>query len=125
MGALALMPLQSLSSEFQWVFYQAGFILGVPAALALLILPQLGVHQNIRRAKASHLSAVNQAVAAEDQQDYGQMETLLAYRDRIRSISTWPMDTRIFSRAMLYVVVPPLAWVGPAFVEKGLDQFFN
>ncbi len=27
-------------------------------------------------------------------------------------------------RAMLYLVVPPLAWVGAAIVERGVEQFF-
>ena len=52
------------------------------------------------------------------------VESLLSHRDRVAQAPEWSTDTRGFSRAAFYLIVPPLAWVGAAIVEKGVDQFF-
>jgi len=122
MGAMAMMPLQSFSSDFNWEYYQAGFAFGIPAALAFLILPQLGAHRNIRRAKQQKLRELEGQITATRVQDIGILEPLLAHRDRIEDLPEWPIDTRTLSRAVLYLIVPPLAWVGAAIVERGVEQ---
>jgi hypothetical protein len=124
MGALAMMPLQSFSSEFHWEFYRVGFAFGIPAAVAFLILPQLGAHRNIRRCKAQKLRELQGRIGAADGTDIAALEALLAHRDRIAELPEWPIDTRAFSRTVFYLVVPPLAWVGAAIVERGVDQLF-
>jgi len=124
MGALAMMPLQSFSSDFHWEFYRVGFAFGIPAALAFLILPQLGAHRNIRRCKAQKLRELQGRIGAADGNDVAALEALLAHRDRISELPEWPIDTRAFSRTVFYLVVPPLAWVGAAIVERGVDQLF-
>jgi len=124
MGAMAMMPLQSVSSEFQWEYYRAGFVFGIPAAIAFLVLPQLGVHRNIRRCKQLRQVELNQQIHQTDLADVAALEPLLAHRQRIDEMPEWPMDTRALSRVVLYLIVPPLAWVGAAIVEKGVDQLF-
>lgn len=124
MGTLALMPIQSLSSPFRFEFYAAGFAVGIPAAVALFVVPQWGARQALRRVKAATLAAVNEDLARCDRADRVVFETLLAHRDRVLDTREWPVDPRVFSRAMLYLVVPPLAWVGAAIVERGVDQLF-
>jgi hypothetical protein len=49
------------------------------------------------------------------------LETLLAHRDRLRGARTRPLGTRLLSRALLYLVFPPLAWAGAALVEQALE----
>ncbi len=124
MGAMALTPLQSLSSDFDIEFYRVAFLVGIVSSLIFLILPQLGVHQQVRRAKRARLQRLQEEIEASDPNQYSIMESLLAHRDRLQKAPTWPTDTRGFSRAIFYLVVPPLAWVGAAIVEKGVDQFF-
>ncbi len=124
MGALALMPIQSLSTPFHIEFYINGFVVGIPAAIALFILPQWGVRRAMRRIKERYGENVKERIAAVGSSDPMALETLLAHRDRIAATREWPVDHRVFSRAMLYLVVPPLAWVGAAIVERGVDQLF-
>jgi hypothetical protein len=124
MGALALMPLQTMSTEFRWVFFEQGFVVGIPAALVLLLAPQFGVHRNIKALKIVRLNTLQNYIDAVDRDDIVALEPLLAHRERIDELSAWPIDTKVLRRALLYLVVPPLAWVGAAIVERGMDQFF-
>ncbi len=124
MGALALMPIQSLSTPFRIEFYINGFVVGIPAAIALFVMPQWGLRKAIRQAKSRALERLHGHIAAVDSDEPQALETLLAHRDRIVDTREWPVDHRVFSRAMLYLVVPPLAWVGAAIVERGVDQLF-
>lgn len=124
MGVMALTPLQSLSSEFILADYRVAFAAGIAASLLLLIVPQLGIHQQARRSKQMRLQRLQTEIDAADPQAYATMETLLAHRDRLQLAPTWPTDTKGFGRAIFYLVVPPLAWVGAAFVERGIDQLF-
>ena len=121
MGALALMPLQSLSSTFQWVYYRPGLVVGIPMAILLLLLPLLGIRAATARSKANELDAVNREVAAYNGDRVG-LELLLAHRDRIATLSPWPLDMRLLSRALFYLVIPPAAWVGAALVERLVEQ---
>ena len=124
MGALALVPLQSVSTEFEWAHYRTAFAVGIPAGIVFLVLPMLGARRNIATAKQAALLAAESGVAAADRGDAARLELLLSHRDRIQDTSTWPIDTRLVSRALLYLVVPPLAWVGAAIVERGVEQVF-
>ena len=54
-----------------------------------------------------------------------QIELLMQHRDRIQHMSAWPIDFSIASRLILYIVIPPLAWLGAAIVEVGLDKFLS
>ena len=121
MGALALMPLQSLSSTFQWVYYRPGLVVGIPMAILLLLLPLLGIRAATARSKAVELRAVNQEVTEYDGDRVG-LELLLAHRERIAALSPWPLDMRLLSRALFYLVIPPAAWVGAALVERLVEQ---
>ena len=122
MGALALMPLQSINSKLQWEQFEAGFAVGIPASIALLILPQLGVRRNVRARKRERLQSLQLEIDAIPPGNTIALETLLAHRDRISDVQEWPIDTKVLSRAVLYLIVPPLAWVGAAIVERGVDQ---
>lgn len=124
MGALALMPIQSLSSDFDWAYYESGFIVGITAAIVFLLLPMSGIHRSVRSAKAERLLEINNAVDVADRDDLRALESILAYRDRIQQASEWPMETKVLRRAVAYLVIPPLAWVGAALVEMGVDRFF-
>ncbi len=124
MGILALSPLQSLSSDFRWEYYEAAFAIGIPGAIALFFLPMLGVRQAVRRAKQERLAEVDSQLKALSTGDLSEVNTLLDYRSHLKEVPEWPVDTRLISRVLLYLIVPPLAWVGAAIVERGVDQFF-
>ena len=43
-------------------------------------------------------------------------------RERLKRLATWPIDVSAMQRALLHFVIPPLAWMGAALVEMGLEQ---
>jgi hypothetical protein len=125
MGALAFLPLQSLDAEFRWYNYEAGLIIGVLAVIAFLSLPMWGVHRNIQKVQASRLLEIESALDSCDRGNIEALEKLLAHRDRIQSMPSWPLDFRLLSRAAFYLVIPPLAWTGAALVENLVGQFIQ
>jgi len=69
-----------------------------------------------------------QAIAAADR-DLGPdplryLGDLLRRRDTIENAREWPLDTTALSRIAIYFIIPPIAWVGAAFVEQLVTQWF-
>ena len=122
MGAVALMPLQSIDAEFRLANYVPGLLVGVPAALLLFVVPLWGVHQRLRTVKGARILDLQQRINDCDRDDVARLETLVSHRDRVQSVHTWPLDLRLLSRALLYLVLPPLAWVAAALVENMVDR---
>ncbi|MDA1076812.1 MAG: hypothetical protein O3A63_18980 [Proteobacteria bacterium] len=125
MGILALIPLQSLDFEVRWVNYQDALLFVLPLALAMALLPMWGVHQAILEQKLTKTRALQNVVDEADHDDLARMEALLSHRDRIANLSTWPLDTTLASRILLYVILPPLAWSAAALVEALLERFIS
>jgi hypothetical protein len=97
----------------------------------LFALPLWGIHQRLRAERSAELSRVNAAIrgdrhalrdslVAADAAALNAVD-LLAYRDHVRSFSTWPFDASALLRLGLYLGIPLLGWVGAAFVERGVD----
>ena len=122
MGAVALMPLQSLDAEFRLANYVPGLLVGVPAALLLFAVPLWGVHQRIRTVKAARVVHLQQKIRDCDRDDVARLETLVSHRDRVQAVHTWPLDLRLLFRALFYLVLPPLAWVAAALVENLVNR---
>ncbi|NIP14515.1 MAG: hypothetical protein GWM88_07210 [Pseudomonadales bacterium] len=122
-GAMAFMPLQSLDAEFRIVNYNYGIIVGVPAAIALFVLPLWGARGNIRDRKVERVAALQAKLEAVDHDDVAALEAVTAHIDRLRALSNWPVDLRLATRVFAYVIIPPLAWVGAALVENLVDRF--
>ena len=53
-----------------------------------------------------------------------QIVPLLNYQREITGITTWPFDVSALVRLGLYLVIPPLTWVGAALIERIVDQIF-
>jgi hypothetical protein len=125
MGALAFMPLQSLDAEFRWVNYQFGLVLGILSSSLLFYLPLSGVRQAILKAKEARLEELRAVLANADRINVIELETLIAHRDRVQHLSTWPVDLSILSRVGFYLIIPPLAWVGAALVETLVQGYIE
>jgi hypothetical protein len=125
-GAVAMSPLQSLDAEFRWYNYHFAFLVAVPAALFLLLWPLRSVHLRIlaekRRRLAETDAMLDQLRPGGSSEAVLNLETLLAHRDRLRDLRTWPLSTALVSRVFLYLIIPPLAWVGAAVVEMLVDR---
>ena len=49
------------------------------------------------------------------------LNALLRRREYVEDVHGWPLDIRLLSRAVFYVIIPPLAWVGAALVELSIE----
>jgi len=97
----------------------------------LFAFPLWGIHQRLRAERDAEFSRVNAAIHGERQAlrdsllaaDAAALNAvdLLAYRDHVRSFSTWPFDASALLRLGLYLGIPLLGWVGAAIVERGVD----
>lgn len=127
-GALLITPLQSLDAEFRWYNYQFGLLVGLPAAAFFLVWPIQPLHRRNRADRDARLGGLERQIhalgsaAPATPETSARLEALLAHRDRLRSVSTWPLSTGLLSRVVLYLVIPPVAWAGAALVERVVDR---
>jgi hypothetical protein len=121
-GALVLTIVQSIDATFRYQNYLWALVVALPAMLILLFRPMLGIHSRIKAFKRKELEAVNALIrAAPKTLGHGEvtsLEPLLQRRDRIRSLSTWPVNISMVTRLIVYGVIPPVAWVAAALVEQ-------
>jgi hypothetical protein len=102
---------------------------------SLFTLPLWGIHQRLRAERNAELSLVNAAIHGDRQAlrdslvgaDAATLNAvdLLAYRDHVRSFSTWPFDASALLRLGFYLGIPLLGWVGAAIVERGIDVLLD
>jgi hypothetical protein len=103
--------------------------------LLLFALPLWGIHQRLRAERNVELSRVNPSIPGDREAlrdslvaaDAAALNAvdLLAYRDHVRSFSTWPFDASALLRLGLYLGIPLLGWVGAAMVERGVDVLLD
>ncbi len=126
---LVLAMLQSLDARFRLANYVHAWIIAFPAAASLLVLPMLSLQRRLSAHKMELLEVmqhqVSEASRLAEPESLARIELLLQHRDRIQHTSAWPMDLSIASRLILYIVIPPLAWLGAAVVEVGLDRILG
>jgi hypothetical protein len=125
-GALAFTPLQSLDAEFRWYNYQFGLLVAGVAALLLVVWPLWPIHVRIRAEKSRRIAAIDALIAgageATTRAETVELEALLSHRDRLVNLRAWLFSTDLVSRFLLYLIIPPLAWVGAAIVERVVDR---
>tara|TARA_B100000315_G_scaffold252408_2_gene289122 strand:+ start:282 stop:1223 length:942 start_codon:yes stop_codon:yes gene_type:complete len=125
-GALALTALQSIGQGFRFDNYVNALIVVIPAALILVPLPIWRIHRCMLAEKKSLLQGIaieiQGASSALEDVALHRMNALLQRKEQIHRLRSWPMDLSIFSRFVLYVFIPPLAWVGAALMEVFLDS---
>ena len=90
--------------------------------LVVFLLPLHALPTRIKQAKAQRLEELRTELANVPQADVPRLEATAAHLDRIEGLSNWPVDLRVVSRILVYVVIPPLAWVAAALVENFIDQ---
>jgi hypothetical protein len=129
-GAQALLVLLVIDSDSNWVAFTPGFAITTVPMLALFFIPVWPMHTRLREAKREELAAIDSELAllrpephidfrAEDKLD--QLNRLLIYRREIRQTSEWPFDVPALARLALYLILPPLTWVGAALIENMVD----
>ena len=128
-GALALMPLQAIDQEFRWINYQNGILVGVPAILLLMLIPNWSIHKRIQAEKQRTLAQLDAEISTAprtlDDEALNRLNALLQRRQLVAHLRNWPMDFSLVARIVFYVLIPPLAWAGAALVELALDSYLT
>jgi len=125
MGALSLTALQSIDAQFRYFNYVWSLIVSIPAALTLAVVPMVAIHRRILALRNTEHTAINKIIKDSPRDlattNIAALELLLQRRERLLALNTWPVDVTIVVRFFLYLVIPPLAWLGAAMVEIALD----
>lgn len=126
-GAQAAFPIMSLQSDVSAAAFWPGLLATAVPMLGLAALPVWPIHRRIAAAKHEALEAVRgeiRALSPADPRDGAALRTLaplLAYRRELIAVSEWPFDVGVMTRLALYLVIPPLTWVGAALIENAVD----
>jgi hypothetical protein len=128
-GSLALFPLLSIDQNMTLMTAAPGFVAASAPLVALLLFPVWHAHRAIRTRKVAELAAIDERVAALGDTRHGGREEqiracneLLDYRDHVQRVPDWPVDVGAISRLLLYLIIPPLTWVGAALIENLVDR---
>jgi len=130
-GALALFPILFFDSDTPLSGALPGFVAtGIPI-FVLLAVPVWPMHRRLVQAKETALGQVNALIASKsgntlesslDKTGIEELAPLLSYKKYLSQVSTWPFDLGAITRLALYLIIPPLTWVGAALIEKGLES---
>ncbi len=130
-GGQAGMALLFLDQAIVPVTLLPGFFGMFFPMLYLLLLPVLPIRRRIRDAKQAAISNV-QRLIAETQTTEGRnsfalpelnkLQPLITYRQEIQRVSEWPFNLPVVTRLLVYLIIPPLTWVGAALIERLVDS---
>jgi hypothetical protein len=129
-GAQAAFPLMFFEANVSYLSYLPGLIATTLPMVYLFTAPVLPIHRRIAAAKRLELERIGslvRSVAGRDGQSvraYGDLAPLLIYRREIDAAREWPFDSTVMGRLALYLVIPPLTWVGAALIELAVDSAF-
>jgi len=123
-GAQAAFPLLIVGSDSSWVSFAPGLVATGAPMVVLFLLPVIPMHQRIMTAKQAALEKVTQDLApltASANSDYAALQPLLTYRREVMDAPEWPFDTSVIGRLAVYLIIPPLTWIGAALIEILVD----
>jgi hypothetical protein len=130
-GGYALTPLTLIDSPTAMDAVAIGMAITSPFSVALLLLPVYAVHQRLVREKAAELERLRLAIRGDRSALAGSpidvdaesipLSNLVLYRETIAQVKEWPVNTPVLLRFGAYVVIPVLAWIAAAVVERWVD----
>lgn len=128
-GAQAAFPIMTIEGGMNPAAYFPGLVATAIPMLLLAALPVWPAHRRLAAAKRELLEDVNARIAALPPPDTAQPDNLaaltqlLVYRREVLQISEWPFDLGVMTRLALYLIIPPLTWVGAALIEHFVETF--
>ncbi len=129
-GAQAAFPILIVVGDASWIAFVPGLLAtGIPMVL-LAVWPIWPLHVRLSAARRSLLGELNRRIASAPAPDpshpdsLARLAPLLSYRREILEVSEWPFDLGIMARLGLYLIIPPLTWVGAALIERLVDAFW-
>lgn len=127
-GAQAAFPILIFAADMNPLTFVPGLLAtGIPMLL-LFFWPIWPVHRLLHHSKRRELERVDGEIARsprpelDDLQGLSELNGKLSYRREIEAVSEWPFDGSAVSRLLLYLIIPPLTWVGAAFIEILVDS---
>jgi hypothetical protein len=108
--------------------YWIASVTGMTIGLVVSILPH---HRLIRDAKRGELDWCRDALIRERTKlreggaERSRIEEIVAYREVVEGVSTWPADSSTFLRFSLYLLIPLGSWAGGAIVERLIDSLLG
>lgn len=123
-GAQAAFPLLIIGSDSSWISFAPGLVATGAPMIFIFLLPVIPMHQRIMQAKRAALARVAADLApltATDAPDYVRLQPLLSYRREVLAAPEWPFDTSVMGRLAIYLIIPPLTWIGAALIEILVD----
>ena len=126
-GAQALFVLLIMDSSSGMGAVLPGFMGTVIPMVPLFFLPIWSTHKRLKHAKRLELEAIREQLEAArdggnapltEPDKMTRLNGLLAYRREINGVSEWPFDLGAMSRLGLYLIIPPLTWIGAALIEN-------
>jgi hypothetical protein len=110
------------SAEFALYFLIFSGLVWAPLCVAMTLLPVWGIHRAIQAEKRRERDRVLAAIAG----DSAALEAsplaahasaltgvnLLDYLEKVDRVREWPFDASALRRLGLYLLIPPLGWLG-------------
>lgn len=128
-GAQAAFPVMTLEGGVDPLAYIPGLLATGLPMLIIAALPVWPVHRRLAAAKRRMLTELNEHICtlplpqAERPESVAQLAPLLTYRREVALMSEWPFDVNVVARLGLYLIIPPLTWVGAALIEHLVETF--
>ncbi len=126
-GAQAAFPIMSIEGGVDLLAYIPGLLGTGGPMLLMAALPVWPVHRRLATTKRQILADLDRRISVLPLPDPGQPESLasftrlLIYRREVEQIRVWPFDLGVLSRLALYLIIPPLTWIGAAIIEHVVD----
>lgn len=126
-GAQAAFPIMTIEGGMEPLAFIPGLLAtGIPLLL-LAALPVWPVHRRLRDHKRAILADLDRRIRVlplpdpEQPESFEPLVPLLAYRREVAQAPEWPFDVGVLARLGLYLIIPPLTWVGAALIENVVD----
>jgi len=130
-GALALFPLIGFETGLNLAESLPGAIALLAPLITMFIIPVWPVHRRMATMKERELASLSDRIgvcldaaggADLDSESLDKLSPLLNYRREIAEVSSWPFDLGNMTTFAFYLIIPPLAWVGAALIERLVDR---
>jgi len=131
-GSYTIIPIAAVDSMRFLGAALRSLVFSLPIALAGILLPVLGIHRTIVATKAAEIAKVTRAIHGDraalaetrlaDESATVPVSNLVLYRQTVTAISDWPLDSVAAVRMAVIIVVPVLAWVAGALVDRMINR---
>jgi hypothetical protein len=131
-GAQSAFPILWFDSDRALAASLPGLLATSLAMLALFVLPIWPIHHAVATKKKLELARITELIDAEraalerdptdSRQAIVRLAPYLVYRREIAAVNDWPFDSNIVSRLAFYLFIPPLTWLGAAFIDVAVER---